>query len=422
LIAKGERKVFYGYIVVSAAFIALVMTWGTIYCFGIFFKPVLTEFGWTRAATSGAYSLCLLLLAFFGIVIGRLNDRFGPRIVVTGCGLFLGSGYLLMSQIYTIWQLYLFYGVILAIGASGSFIPLASTISRWFIKRRGLMTGIAVSGIGVGTMIMPPIANWLITDYGWRVAYLVIGIAVLVLITSAAQFLRYDPSRMGQLPYGENQAEPESVNSKTKGFSLKETIHTRQFWMISAMFFCFAVSIQVILVHIVPHATDIGISAVSATNILAIIGALSAAGRIMMGGVADRIGNKLALIVVLVLMSAALLWLTTAKDLWMFYLFAIAFGFAYGGWATLLSLIPAELFGLGSLGVILGTVHFSVATGEALGPTLAGSIFDVTSSYQPAFLISAALCTIASVLALFLKPTTYAKAHRRSIDKLFPQD
>ena len=412
MISNGERKFFYGYVVVLAAFLILVMTWGTLYCFGVFFKPVLIEFGWTRAATSGAYSLCLLLLAFFGIVMGRLNDRFGPRIVVTGCGLFLGSGYLLMSQISAIWQLYLFYGVILAIGASGSFIPLASTISRWFIKRRGLMTGIAVSGIGVGTMIMPPIANWLITDYGWRVAYLVIGIAVLVLITSAAQFLRYEPSQMGQLPYGENQAKPESVNSKTKGFSLQETIHTRQFWMISAMFFCFAVSIQSILVHIVPHATDIGISSARAANILAIIGALSATGRVMMGGVADRIGNKLALVVVFVLMSAALLWLLAAKEPWMFYLFAIAFGFAYGGWATLISLIPAELFGLGSLGVILGAVHFSVATGEALGPTLAGRIFDITGSYQPAFIICAALSMIAIVLALFLRPITEVRAER----------
>ena len=421
MIAKGERKVFYGYIVVSAAFIALVMTWGTIYCFGIFFKPVLTEFGWTRAATSGAYSLCLLLLAFFGIVIGRLNDRFGPRIVVTGCGLFLGSGYLLMSQIYTIWQLYLFYGVILAIGASGSFIPLASTISRWFIKRRGLMTGIAVSGIGVGTMIMPPVANWLITDYGWRVAYLIIGIAVLVLITSAAQFLRYEPSRMGQLPHGENQAKPESVNSKTKGFSLQEAIHTRQFWIIGAMFFCFGVSAQTIFVHIVPHTTDIGISATSAANILAIIGAAGAAGRIIMGGVADRIGTKLALIAIFILLSIGLFWLLAANNIRAFYLFAVVFGLAYGGWAAMISVVVAELFGLSSLGVILGVVLIGVTTGEATGPVLAGRIFDITGSYQTAFIVCATLSIIAIILASLLKPISDVRAER-VIDNPLQQD
>ena len=123
-----------------------------------------------------------------------------------------------------------------------------------------------------------------------------------------------------------------------------------------------------------------------------------------MGGVADRIGNKLAIIIAFVLMSAALIWVLAARELWMFYLFAIAFGFAYGGFSTLLSLIPAELFGLGSLGVILGAVHFSVAIGEAVGPTLAGRIFDITDSYQLAFQVCIALSIIAVILALFLRP------------------
>lgn len=405
-------RFFYGYVVVFAAFFILIATWGTAYSFGVFFKPVLTEFGWTRAAISGAYSLFFLLLGLFAAIAGKLSDRFGPKIVVTACGLLVGSGYLLMSQISAIWQLYLYYGVILAIGASGIYVPLASMIARWFVKRRGLVTGIALSGISVGTMIIPPVANWLITDYGWRVAYLVVGIAVLVLITSAAQFLRYEPSRMGQLPYGENQAKPESVNSKTKGFSLQETIHTRQFWIIGAIFFCFGVSAQTIFVHIVPHTTDIGISATSAANILAIIGAAGAAGRIIMGGVADRIGNKLALIAIFILLSIGLFWLLAANNIRAFYLFAVVFGLAYGGWAALISVVVAELFGLSSLGVILGVVLIGVATGEATGPTLAGRIFDITGSYQPAFIICAALSMIAIVLALFLRPITEVRAKR----------
>ena len=403
-------RFFYGYVVVFAAFFILIATWGTVYSFGVFFKPVLTEFGWARASISGAYSLFFLLLGLFAAIAGKLSDRFGPKIVVTACGLLVGSGYLLMSQISAIWQLYLYYGVILAIGASGIYVPLASMIARWFVKRRGLVTGIALSGISVGTMIIPPVANWLITDYGWRVAYLVIGIAVLVLITSAAQFLRYEPSRMGQLPYGENQAKPESVNSKTKGFSLQETIHTRQFWIIGAMFFCFGVSAQTIFVHIVPHTTDIGISATSAANILAIIGAAGAAGRIIIGGVADRIGNKLALIAIFILLSIGLFWLLAANNIRAFYLFAVVFGLAYGGWAALISVVVAELFGLSSLGVILGVVLIGVATGEATGPVLAGRIFDITGSYQPAFIICAALSMIAIVLALFLRPITEVRA------------
>jgi len=399
-------KLFYGFIVVLAGFFIMMVTWGAFYCFGVFFKPVLIEFGWTRAATSGAYSLSFGLSGFLGIFAGRLSDRVGPRIVMIGCGLFLGSGYLLMSQISTIWQLYLFYGVIVGIGLSGAYVSTVSAVSRWFVKRRGLMTGIVLAGIGAGTMVMPPLANWLISSYGWRVSYNIIGIIVLVLIILAAQFLRRDPSQIGLSPYGEGEAEQGSLNLEARGLSLQRTIHTRQFWMLCAMFLCFGVSVQAIMVHIVIHATELEISAASAANILAIIGGVSIAGRIIMGSAGDRVGNKLAITVCFILMSAALLWLLVTKELWMFYLFAVVFGFAYGGWAALISLMAAELFGLSSLGVILGAVTFGVATGEAIGPILAGRIFDITSSYQPAFLICAGLSIIAIILAVFLKPIT----------------
>ncbi len=397
---------FYGYIIALAAFLIMVVTWGAFYCFGVFFKPVLIEFGWTRAATSGAYSLSFVLSGFLGIFTGRLSDRLGPRIVMIGCGLFLASGYLLMSQISTIWQLYLFYGVIVGIGLSGAYVSTVPAVSRWFVKRRGLMTGIVMAGIGAGTMVMPPLANWLISSYGWRASYTIIGIIVLVLIILAAQFLKRDPSQIGLSPYGEGEAEQGSLNLEARGFSLQRAIHTRQFWMLCVMFLCFGVSVQAIMVHIVIHATELEISAASAANILAIIGGVSSAGRIIMGSAGDRIGNKLAITVCFILMSATLLWLLVTKELWMFYLFAVVFGFAYGGWAALISLMVAELFGLSSLGVILGAVNFGLTIGEAIGPALAGRIFDITSSYQPAFLICAGLSIIAIILAVFLKPIT----------------
>ena len=210
-----KPKLFYGYIIVAAAFLITLIMCGTLFTFGVFFKPILTEFGWTRAMTSGAFSLCILLFGLLGIGTGRLTDRFGPRVVMSGCGFFLGLGYLLMSQVSAIWQLYLFYGVMVGIGVSGSFVPLVSTVARWFAERRGMMTGIAVSGIGIGTMIMPLVANWLISSYGWRTSYIVVGITVLVLIILVAQFLRRDPGQMGQLPYGADEVKVESLNGST---------------------------------------------------------------------------------------------------------------------------------------------------------------------------------------------------------------
>ncbi len=404
MIKNRKPKVFYGYIVVAAALLIVIIAHGAQYTFGIFFKPILTEFGWTRGATSGAFSLYLVLWGFLSIFVGKLNDSFGPRIIMIVCGFFLGLGYLLMSQISVIWQLYLFYGLIIAIGMSGAWVPLISTIPRWFVKRRGMMTGIVTSGSGIGTILLSLVASRLIPDHGWRLSYIIVGSGVLVLLMLAAQFLRRDPHQTGQLPYGVNEVEEESLNLPPGGFSLQEAIHTSQFWMVCAVFFSFGFNLYTIMVHIVPHAIELGISPIIAASIIAIIGGVNAAGRIIIGSAGDRIGNKRCLIISFILIAVALVWVMAAKEVWMFYLFAVVFGFGYGGLAALMSPVPAELFGLRSLGVIVGVTMFSFTVGGAIGPVLAGSIFDITGSYQLAFLISTGVSIIGLILSLLLKP------------------
>ena len=404
LAENRQPRFFYGYIVALAAFFIMTITWGAAYSFGVFFKPVLAEFGWTRAMTSAAFSLYMLMHGFFSIVTGRLNDRVGPRVLMTVCGFLLGLGYLLMSRISAIWQLYLFYGMIIGIGVSGSYVPLVSTVARWFVKRRGLMTGLIVSGIGLGTIIVPPIASRLIATYDWRISYVIVGTTALVLLMIAAQFLKRDPGQIGQLPYGADEVKQESLKLEARGLSLQQAIHTRQFWLLFILLFCFGFGLQTVMVHIVPHATDLRISAATAANILAIIGGLSIAGRVIMGSVADRIGNKLALTISFILMLVALSWLLAAKEVWMLYLFAVVFGFGYGGMVVAESPIVAELFGLSSHGVILGIVSFAWTIGSAIGPVMAGHIFDTAKSYQPAFLVCAILSAIGIVLAILLTP------------------
>ena len=404
LIENRNPRFFYGYIVVAAALLIVTIAHGAQYTFGIFFKPILTEFGWTRGVTSGAFSLYLVLWGFLSIFVGKLNDSFGPRIIMIVCGFFLGLGYLLMSQISVIWQLYLFYGLIIAIGMSGAWVPLISTIPRWFVKRRGMMTGIVTSGSGIGTILLSLVASRLISDHGWRLSYIIVGSGVLVLLMLAAQFLRRDPHQTGQLPYGMSEVEEESLNLPPGGFSLQEAIHTSQFWMVCAIFFSYGFSLYTIMVHIVPHATELGVSSVIAANIVAIIGGVNAVGRIIIGSTGDRIGTKRCLIISFILIAVALVWVMAADKVWMFYLFAVLFGFGYGGLATLESPLVAELFGLRSLGVIIGTVMFSFTMGGAIGPVLAGSIFDTTSSYQIAFLICAGINAVGLIASLILKP------------------
>jgi len=404
----GERKpkFFYGYTVAVAAFCVQMVAFGVFVTFGVFFNPLLNEFGWTRAVISGASSLCFLLFGVIGIIAGRLGDIIGPRMVITGCSVFLGLGFLLMSQVNAIWQLYLFYGVIVAIGLSSMDVLPLSTIARWFVKRRGVMSGIIKVGAGVGILIMPPIASWLIASYGWRTAYIIIGIIALVCIISIAQFLKRDPGQMQQLPDGESEAEQVSLNLGGGGFSLQRAIQSRQFWMLCAIYFAIIFCVETILVHSVPNAVDLGIAATNAANILAIIGGASIVGRFVMGSAGDKIGNKAAIIVCFVLLSVALLWLQAAKELQMLYLFAVIYGFAHGGFFAVVSPIVAQLFGLSSHGAILGAVLFIGAIGGAIGAVLSGHIFDITGSYQLAFLVCVALSVAGLILTLLLKPTT----------------
>ena len=401
-----KPKFFYGYTVVGASFFIVGITYGAMYTFSVFFEPLLDAFGWTRAMTSGAFSLFMVFHGLLYIVTGRLSDRFGPRVVMTVCGFFLGLGYLLMSQISAIWHLYLFYGVIVSIGVSGAFVPLVSSVARWFVRRRGLMTGIVAAGVGVGTMVMPPVANWLIYSYGWRTSYIIVGGIVLVFILLAAQFLRRDPYQMGLLPYGETEVANE-IDAEAQGdssFSLSSAIRTRQFWLLCGIWLGFLYSIQATMVHVVIYATGLGISPASAANIMAIIGGVSIVGRITVGSIADRVGTRRALITSLAVLALTLFWLATAQEMWAIYLFAVIFGLAYGGLVPLSSPMVAELFGLRSHGAILGIVTTSATIGGAIGPVVAGYIFDLKGSYQLAFIISGIVSAAVAILSALLRP------------------
>lgn len=404
MIKNKKPKFFYGYGVILATFGIMIMAGGIWVSFGVFFEPMLTEFGWTRATLSGAASLRIFLAALLGIAGGRLTDKFGPRPVVTVCGLFLGLGFFLMSRISTIWQLYLVFGVVTGVGMGGLFVPLISTVSRWFVKRRGMMTGIVLSGVSLGTIIMPPLATWLITTHGWRTAYAIIGLVAMIVVISATQFIKRDPAQIGQLPDGKNRVKAESLDLPTSSLPLREAIHTRQFWILCGVFGSLWFSAMAITVHIVIHAIDLGIPAISAANILAIQGGVGIAGRIIIGSAADRIGHKPTLIMGFTLMVVSLLWLLVAKELWAFYLFAVIFGFGFSSLVVLESLMMAKLFGLGSLSIIMGSIEFVSATLATPSSIVAGYIFDRMGSYQLAFLILAGVSIIGLMLSLLLRP------------------
>jgi len=380
-----------------------IAMWGARFSFGVFFSPVLEEFGWTRAATSGGFSLTWVFTGLLSIAVGRLNDQFGPRLIMTIAGFVVGLGYLLMSQLSSLWQLYLFYGLI-SIGMSAVLVPTLSTVARWFVKMRAFMTGVVLAGTGIALMVIVPAANRAIMNYGWRMAYVMVGMVVIVIVVMAAQFLRRDPYQLGKLPYGDDGTTTSVSGAGPSGLSFREALRTRQVWLISLVYFCTYFIYNILLVHTVIYATGKGISSMGAVGIMAFLGGAGIAGRTMMGIIADRIGDKQVMVLGAGLMMVTLFWLLIAKDLWMLFLFGVVFGFGHGGMATMESPIVAHIFGMRSHGVLLGLVFFSDTMGGSMGPFLAGYLFDVTSSYRLAFILCAILGVVNLLAILLIRP------------------
>ncbi|MFC1913572.1 MFS transporter, partial [Chloroflexota bacterium] len=290
-------KFFYGYTVAASAFFIQMLGTGAYITYGVFFNSFLTDFAWSRAVISGASSLHFFMFGLLGILTGRLNDKIGPRIIMTCCGIFLGLGYILMSQIQSVWQLYLFYGLIVAIGFSALDVSSLSTIARWFTRKRGMMSGTIKVGAGVGMLLMPLIINWLISNYDWRTSYIIMGIAVLAFVLVASQFLKRDPSKLGLLPDGDKKIDIGQSSAGEGGLPINKAVRTRQFWMLCVMSWAFGFCLQTVMVHSAPYAVDIGASLSTAAGILSIVGGASIAGRFIMGVASDKIGNKRSYII-----------------------------------------------------------------------------------------------------------------------------
>ena len=401
-----KHRLYYGYVIVTASFIIMTLGQGLFNVFGLFFNPLLAEFGWTRAAISGAYSLSTIFQGVLGIAMGGLVDRFGPRIVVTVCGVFMGAGYLLMSQVNAVWQIYLFYGVIMGIGMSGLWVPLLSPISRWFVARRSMMTGIVMSGMTTGGVLAPLIVSRLIAAYDWRQTFLIIGVAALFVTVVFAQFLKRDPGRFGQSPYRAGEDTRTRPSPAVIGYNLKEAVQTIQFWLGFFILFCFGYGVIAIAVHLVPHITGLGIPDVSAANVLAVNGGVGIIGNIFVGGIiGDRIGNRKVLLIGFALAVASLVWLLFSREIWMFHLFAIVLGIALGSIGTSESPLVARLFGLKNHGLIYGVFVLGFTAGGAAGPFVTGYIYDVTGSYHNAFLACIAFTVAGLILTVLLRPT-----------------
>lgn len=409
-IGRGEsiKRFNYPWIIVISGFVISSTTCGVGYSFGVFFTSFKATLGQNSTIVSGAYSLSLFMFSVFGIFAGFGVDRYGPRMITILGGLLLSLGLFLTSEVTSIWELYITYALI-GIGMSPAYAPMMTTVSRWISKHRGFALGIISAGVGAGPLIVAPLATYLISIHGWRLTLRLLAF-IPILVIASAMLLKKFPNQevalagfLNETTVQQPNLRGEPLRKKFSGLLVKDAIRRKAFWQLSIMFMMIGMTVQMMMAHIVAYSTSQGLSPMQASMILGTISSSSIPGRIMMGFLSDRFGRRISLAICVFTEGIMLLWLLGISNVWTFFLFAIIYGLSYGGHASQMPALTVDLFGLEHLGSIIGLTTFFWGTGAALGPFVAGYIFDFTGNYSVAFIMAALAMFFTTTLTFFLK-------------------
>ena len=385
-----------GWRVVAAAFTLMFVGFGAVYSFSTFFTAYQAEFGASRANVSLVFSLSALLWFSFGVPGGMLADRFGPRGVCLAGAVALAAGHALAARAGSLTTLYVTYSLAMGAGIGLSYVPAVAAVQQWFVRNRALASGIAVSGIGAGNFVVPPLAAWLIARLGWRHAYEVLGAGILVLAVPAALALG-----------GRVSAHRQAEGAALPGLALGAALRSAPFWIMYGVALPICVGFFVPMVHLLPYALDAGLSQAQGVSLVSLLGLGSLAGRFLVGGVADRFGHVRALIGVGAGLGLMFLLWWASTSFVPLAVFAFVFGTFYGGYVALAPTVCMDLFGPRALSSIIGCLYTAAGVGTLIGPTFAGAAYDATGRYDVPILACAALCFAAAGLA--------AVAHRHLV-------
>ena len=395
-------RIFYGWAVVAAAFTVMMLGFGVAYSFAAFFDPLAREFGGDRAAISLVFSICGLLYFMLGAVGGPAADALGTRRVISIGIVMIGTGLLGASLAQELWQVYVFYGAVIGLGVGLSYVPSAGVVQRWFIRRRGLASGLAVAGIGAGTMGGTPFARWLIEQGDWRSTFVVFAAITLVVGLIAARFLYHTPQDRGLWPDGD-PAPPVLPRAGGDGYDLWPAVSSRAFilFYLSSLLTSFGLFIP--FVHLAKYAGDLGLEA-NAYVLVSLIGLGSLLGRLFLGGIADRFGRYPSMLAMYIGIAVMQGWWFFAQTYEALAAFAVIFGIFYGGYVALAPSLSADYFGTRKIGGIIGILYTGPGFGSFFGPFLAGLAYDRWQSYDIA-IVAAAVTALIGVLLLMLTPS-----------------
>ncbi|RJQ65186.1 MAG: MFS transporter [Desulfobacteraceae bacterium] len=415
-----KKKLFYGWWIVFATNVICMFGYGTwLYSFGVFFKPMSEEFGWTRAMTSGAYALRSVEGGIASPIVGWAVDKYGARLLILIGAVISGAAFVLMPLIQSLLGFYLIYGLLLSAGMSAMlYLPAWTVIAKWFRRRLSFALAILSAGAGFGGLICAPLAAVLIERFGWRSAFVVMGVLIWCVVIPMALLVREKPEDMGLLPDGDVPMELPKSNASTSDvvsvqaapfngtpdYTLKEALRSSPFWFLALSFFFQGMAHSTVTVHTVPALTDAGVPAATASVSIGLLTLISIIGRLAFGTLGDHITKRYLFMVSYTMMGAGLLVLMTAKSMSMVWVFLFLFGIGFGGNIPLMPAIRAEYFGRKALGKIQGFMNPVMMIAGATGPIFAGHIFDTTGSYRIAFLATALMTFLAAVTIFFARP------------------
>jgi MFS family permease len=406
-------KKFYGWWIVFAGTAVLFVSSGIgFYGHGVILDPLRAQYGWTKGTISSAVTLYFLVAGVMGMLIGPRVDKYGAKPVLILGSVILGLGLVLLSLISELWQLYAVY-FLMSIGWSGtSLVTINTLIANWFIRKRGLAMGLTMTGMSVGGMILVPFAIFLTNGWGLKIALPVLGATHCIVVIPVTLFVvRRRPSDVGQAPDGEppapsaedEPAHPLSFASQMRVWTRRQAMGTIAFWAI-VVAFLLALGAQIaFLMHQVSFLGQF-LGPSGAASAVSITTGASIAGRLFLGWIADRYNKRYQAMACFLIQGSALLFLAYSSHVVILYLGTFAFGLTMGGMIMMQSLIIGECFGLVSYGTVSGWAGLFTIAGAALGPTLAGIIYDATQSYQGAFNIFAVVSLVASISILFARP------------------
>lgn len=425
--SSKRSLVSYGWYVLAASFVILFVNAGARLMIGVFEKPIIAEFGWSRGAFSAVVFVNTAMLAVSIVVTGHLYDRFGPRWVLLVSTLLFSGGLMLTAGMTSMWQFALFFGVVAGSGLGGVAAPIfGAIVSHWFERARGTAISMAMAGTSLGQFALVPLFTMYYLDQGWRSTMFWMGLLTLVVnVVLVLVVLRGDPADLGKEPYGHLAAGREGsrpivdevsageavivvhprppAEAEPRSLGLNEAMRTGSFWLFTAAMFVCGAGDFLLTTHLVAMATDYGVPTSTAVAMLAWFGLLSLGGILLAGPASDLIGNKAPIAVTFALRVAVFALVVRYQTTWAFWVLALGFGFTFLVTAPLATTLMGRLYGFASIGLLSGFVTTVHHLGGGAWAYLGGAVYDATGGYTAAMLMSAVASAAALVCTLLIR-------------------